>query len=75
KRVHLFLFQWGGIFVHSLFLYYFCLFPPLFRGEIFLPFFQTLGLQGVCNIAITSIVYKCFNNAEKMGIFEHTWKM
>jgi len=21
------------------------------------------------------IVYKCFNNAEKMGVFEHTWKM
>ena len=21
------------------------------------------------------IVYKCFNNVEKMGIFEQTWKM
>ncbi|WP_235801119.1 hypothetical protein, partial [Heyndrickxia coagulans] len=31
------------------------LFPPLFRGKIFLSFFQTLGLQGVCNIAITSV--------------------
>lgn len=48
------MFQWGGIFVHSLFFYHFCLFPPLFRGKIFLSFFQTLGLQGVCNIAITS---------------------